>query len=188
MYETMNANRVAQALVGGTVESYRTLTERAVGLQESRVRFFQSLVEEGTRQARRQADANIAVTQNLLARAEERREALRKLTKGMMHASLSFAVSPMGYSRGTGETVTHEEKVQEETAPKPVARKKKAKAAPKNAAFPIPSYAKLKSTQVLKKLDGLSVAELKKVRAYEMEHKNRKTVLAQLEQRLKTAR
>ncbi len=39
----------------------------------------------------------------------------------------------------------------------------------------------------MEKLDGLSVEELKKVRAYEMEHKYRKGLLAQLDLRIKAA-
>jgi len=42
--------------------------------------------------------------------------------------------------------------------------------------------------QVIEKLDGLSVEELKKVRAYEMEHKSRKALLLDLERRIQPAR
>ena len=58
---------------------------------------------------------------------------------------------------------------------------------PRDVVLPIPGYTRLTSAQVVEKLDGLSVEELKKIRAYEMEHKNRKALLAQLEGRIQAA-
>lgn len=50
--------------------------------------------------------------------------------------------------------------------------------------LPIDSYQKLTISEIDKKLDGLSAAELRKIRSYEADHKNRKSMLAKLDQRL----
>ncbi len=112
------------------------------------------------------------MTQELFERAEDQREALRRLTENVMRAYWSFAVSSMGRLVDTGSLATSE-------AVAPVTE---------SVAFPIPGYARLTSAQVIEKLDGLSVAELKKVRAYEMEHKSRKALLVDLERRIQPAR
>lgn len=50
--------------------------------------------------------------------------------------------------------------------------------------LPIASYQKFTISEIDKKLDGLSVPELRKVRAYEASHKNRKSLLAKIDNRL----
>jgi hypothetical protein len=51
-------------------------------------------------------------------------------------------------------------------------------------AFPILSYDELTATQVQGRLDGLSPAELRRVRDYERRHANRKSVLAAIDKQL----
>jgi polyhydroxyalkanoate synthesis regulator phasin len=51
-------------------------------------------------------------------------------------------------------------------------------------AFPILGYDELTATQVQGRLDGLSPAELRKVRDYERRHANRKSVLAAIDKQL----
>jgi polyhydroxyalkanoate synthesis regulator phasin len=51
-------------------------------------------------------------------------------------------------------------------------------------AFPISGYDDLTVAQVQSRLGGLKPAELRKVRDYEKRHANRKTILADIEQRL----
>lgn len=51
-------------------------------------------------------------------------------------------------------------------------------------AFPILGYDELTATQVQGRLDGLSPAELRRVRDYERRHANRKSVLAAIDKQL----
>lgn len=50
--------------------------------------------------------------------------------------------------------------------------------------LPIGNYQKLTIGEIDKQLDGLSAADLRKIRAYEADHKNRKGMLAKIDQRL----
>lgn len=50
--------------------------------------------------------------------------------------------------------------------------------------LPIDDYQKLTISQIDKKLSALSAAELRKLRAYEASHKNRKGVLGKIDNRL----
>jgi polyhydroxyalkanoate synthesis regulator phasin len=52
------------------------------------------------------------------------------------------------------------------------------------SSFPISGYDELTAGQVQKRLDGLSPAELRKVRDYERRHANRKSVLSAIEKAL----
>ncbi|HEY3019365.1 MAG TPA: hypothetical protein VGJ32_04190 [Solirubrobacteraceae bacterium] len=51
-------------------------------------------------------------------------------------------------------------------------------------AFPISGYDELAAAQIISRLDGLTPAELRKVRDYERRHGNRKTVLSAIERKL----
>jgi hypothetical protein len=51
-------------------------------------------------------------------------------------------------------------------------------------AFPIAGYDDLTAGQITSRLEGLSPAELRKIRDYERRHGNRKTVLSAVERRL----
>jgi hypothetical protein len=50
--------------------------------------------------------------------------------------------------------------------------------------FPIADYDELAAGQVTQRLDGLTPAELRRVRDYERRHANRKTVLSAIERKL----
>jgi polyhydroxyalkanoate synthesis regulator phasin len=52
------------------------------------------------------------------------------------------------------------------------------------SSFPVTGYDELTSAQVQQRLDGLSPAELRKVRDYERRHANRKSVLSAIEKAL----
>jgi hypothetical protein len=51
--------------------------------------------------------------------------------------------------------------------------------------LPIPGYDELSAAQVQDRLEGLTPAELRKLRDYEQRHANRKTVLDRIERRLR---
>lgn len=50
--------------------------------------------------------------------------------------------------------------------------------------LPLPDYQKLTIRQVEQKMESLSSAELRKIRAYELDHKHRKGLLTKIERRL----
>ena len=50
--------------------------------------------------------------------------------------------------------------------------------------FPITGYDDLTAAQIQSRLEGLTPAELRKVRDYERRHGNRKTVLTAIERKL----
>jgi hypothetical protein len=53
------------------------------------------------------------------------------------------------------------------------------------ATLPIAGYDELSAAQVQERLEGLTPAELRKLRDYEQRHANRKTVLDRIERRLR---
>ena len=54
-----------------------------------------------------------------------------------------------------------------------------------SAALPIAGYDELSAAQVQDRLDGLTPAELRRLRDYEQRHANRKTVLDRIDRKLR---
>lgn len=54
-----------------------------------------------------------------------------------------------------------------------------------SASLPIPRYDQLSAAQVQEQLDGLTAADLRRLRDYERSHANRKTVLDRIERKLR---
>ncbi len=91
------ASRAAERLAQTTRDSFETVVDHAVGLQERNVRFAQGLVDSSIRELRSQAESNRAMTQELVERAERQRGALQTLFEESVDAYMDLAYAPFSY-------------------------------------------------------------------------------------------
>ncbi len=91
------ANKAAERLAETTRDSFGTVVDHAVGLQERNVRFAQGVVEDSIRELRQQAESNRALTQELVDRAERQRDALQTLVEESVDAYMDLAYAPLSY-------------------------------------------------------------------------------------------
>ncbi|HEX4993134.1 MAG TPA: hypothetical protein VFV45_07855 [Rubrobacteraceae bacterium] len=91
------ANKAAERLAETTRDSFGTVVDHAVGLQERNVRFAQGLVEDSIRELRQQAESNRALTQELVDGAERQRDALQTLFEESVDAYIDLAYAPLTY-------------------------------------------------------------------------------------------
>ena len=73
------ANEAAERLAETTRDSYQTVVDHAVGLQERNVRFAQGIVDDSIEELRHQVEGNRAMTRELVDRVENQREAYQAL-------------------------------------------------------------------------------------------------------------
>ncbi|HEU4492915.1 MAG TPA: hypothetical protein VFR69_01925, partial [Rubrobacteraceae bacterium] len=73
------ANRAAERLAKTTGDSYRTVLDHTVALQERNVKYWQETFDGMVREIRGQAESNRALTQELVDGAERQRDALQTL-------------------------------------------------------------------------------------------------------------
>ena len=168
----MNDTTVAVHMAQDFAEPYKQFVDGMVTWQENNVAFLRALFESSMREAQRRTEADFALLQEFLERGEEQREALQRLAEKVMEAYWDPVLSSTGSHAAAVSHWTGAER------PAPRAG---------TGAFPIPDYGRLTSAQIVEKLDGLTVDGLKKVRGYEMEHRNRRALLAQVEQRIQAA-
>ena len=91
------ANKAAERLAETTRDSYQTVLDHAVGLQERNVRFAQGVVDGTIKELRQQAESNRAMTQELVDRAEKQREAFQTLLEESVDAYMDLAYAPFSY-------------------------------------------------------------------------------------------
>ncbi len=160
------ANRAAERLAATTRDSFGTILDHAVGVQERNVRFAQGLVDDSIEELRSQAESNRAMTREIVERAEKQREAFQALLEESVDAYMDLLYTPFAYYRQGLRLVEGEVT---------------------GGGFPIPNYDELNVEEVGGMLDGLTAAQLREVRDYEKRNKNRETLIEKFDRKLKAA-
>jgi hypothetical protein len=155
------ANRAAEQLAKTTGDSYKTVIDHTVALQERNAKFWQGIFDGVVREVRGQAESNRAVTQELVERAERQRDAFRTLVEESVDAYVDLTYAPLAYYRQGLRLVEN------------------------GGVFPIAGYDELNVGEISDKLDGLTAAQLREVREYEKRNKDRETLIEQIDRRLK---
>lgn len=99
MATTEKANKAVERLAETTRDSYQTVLDHAVGLQERNVRFAQGLVDSSIKELRHQAESNRSVVGELFERAEQQRDAYQDLVEQSLDGYMRFAYAPFSYYR-----------------------------------------------------------------------------------------
>ena len=91
------ANKAAEKLAETTRDSYQTVVDYTVGLQERNVRFAQGMVDGSIKELRHQAESNRAMTQELVERVERQRDAYQGLVEQSLDAYMDLLYAPLSY-------------------------------------------------------------------------------------------
>ena len=160
------ANIAAEQLAKTTGDSYKTVVDHTVALQERNLKFWQEAFDGAVREIRGQAESNRALTQELAERAEGQGDAFRTLLGESVDAYMDLAYAPFAYYRQGLRLV--------ETGVSGVR-------------FPIANFDELNVGEISDRLDGLTAAQIREIREYEKQNKNRETLIEQLDRTLKAA-
>lgn len=97
MASTTKTSSAAEQVAQTTHDSYQTMVEHGVSLQERNIRFMQGMVDDSIKELRQQAESNRALTQQLVERAEKQREAVQTLAEESLDAYMDLLYSPLTY-------------------------------------------------------------------------------------------
>jgi hypothetical protein len=159
-------NRTVERLAKTSADSYKMVVDHVVAQQERNVRFAQGVLDDAARELRHQADSNRSVVGELVERAEVQRDAYRTLAGEWVEAYTDLLYAPFAYYRQGLRLV--ENQVDEVT-------------------FPIAGYDEMNVKEIGERLEGLTAAEIRKVREYEKRNKNRETLIEQFDRKLRAA-
>lgn len=99
MANKTKVNKAAERLAETTRDSYLTVVDHTVGLQERNVRFAQGVIDDSIQEVRNQAESNRAIAQELVERAEQQRGAFQTLVEESIDAYMDLAYAPLSYYR-----------------------------------------------------------------------------------------
>ncbi len=91
------ANEAAERLAETTRDSYQTVVDHAVGLQERNVRFAQGIVDDSIQELRHQVESNRAMAQELVEHVQKQRGAYQALVERSLDAYMDLAYAPFSY-------------------------------------------------------------------------------------------
>ena len=97
MANATKANKAAERLAETTRDSYLTVVDHTVGLQERNVRFAPGIIDGSIREVREQTESNRAMTQELVERAEQQRDAFQTLVEESVDAYMDLVYAPLSY-------------------------------------------------------------------------------------------
>ena len=157
-------NRTAERLARTSADSYKMIGDHVVAQQERNVRFTRGLLDDMARELRHQAESNRSVVGEIVERAEAQRGAYRTLVGEWVEAYTDLLYAPFAYYRQGLRLVEGE-----------------------NVSFPIAGYDEMNVKEIGDRLEGLSAAEIRKVREYEKRNKNRETLIEQFDRKLRAA-
>ena len=160
------ANRAVGQLAKMTGDSYKTVIDHTVALQERNVRFAQGLVDGIIEEFRQQAESNRAITQELVERAEKQRDAFQALVEESVDLYPELFNAPFAYFRRGVELV---------------------EGGMTGGGFPIAGYDEMNVAEIGDRLDGLTAAQIRELREYEKRNKNRETLIEQFDRKLRAA-
>ena len=91
------ASKAAEQLAKMTGDSYKTVIDHTVALQERNVKFLQGVFEGTVREIRSQTESNHEVVEELVERAERQRDAFQTLFEESVDAYMDLVYAPFSY-------------------------------------------------------------------------------------------
>ncbi len=183
-------------------ESYRLVYEQAAESGERQRRLSQDFSERVLDHLREQAESGRAASEQFADQARRQQEAGRELTQESVNAYMDFLNTAFshyqeGYQRAAGSFQESARTLSETTTglvgtatgaagamADTTAEATRSTAEAAAGQPPIEGYDELNVEEVTSRLDGLSEAELRRVRNYEQRNKNRETIIAEVDRRL----
>jgi len=90
-------NQAAEKLAKANQDAVQTVVDHTIGLGERNVRFAQSVADSSVKEIRQQAEANRALTQEIVERAENQRDAFQTVVEESVDAYMDFVFAPLAY-------------------------------------------------------------------------------------------
>lgn len=179
-------NQAARTFAEAIRESFRISVERSEEAQERANQLTRSFFESVRNELQAEATRNRAASQRLAEQSQKQQEAFRKMSEESMVLYRNFLGSVSNYYQSNVERARRGVEEGTQAARESAERISTSvrSAAEGHPGVPIEGYDDMNVGQITGKLDSLSESELQRVREYEAQNKNRKTILEQIDQKL----
>ncbi len=182
--QQQRVNQAAEEFANALKGAYQTVASRGQSAYELNAQLTEQFFNRVVENLRTQAEANRQVTQELADQAQRGQEASQQLTQESVQAYMDLLNSMFSYSQAAPQAAQRgAEEVERDTqAASPEASPPSSQAEADN--LPLEDYDSLNVQQISQRLDELSDEEIRRLRDYESQNKNRRTLMEQLNQRI----
>jgi hypothetical protein len=186
-------NEAAEQFANAIMESQRTMAQRGVSLQEINAQLTRQFLNDLIDNLRMMTEETRGASQELADQIRRAQQAARTLTQETAGGYVEFmnslfAMSQGALRRGAGEagrgTTTREAQRTSSTTTTTTATETPPERQAGAEGLPLEDYDSLTVEQISQRLDGLGPEEIRQLRAYEAENKNRSTLLQRLDERI----
>lgn len=195
--QTRQINEAARTFAEAVQESLQIASQRSEEARERTNRLTRSFFESVASELRAEAESNRAASERLVEQSRKQQEAFRTMTEESVALYRNFLNSVAAYHQMNVERAQGNIQAGARTATEATERTTSAvqEATDRTAAsvqstaegdsgVPIEGYDELNVGEISSRLDGLSEDELRRVREFEAQNKNRRTLLDQVDQKL----
>ncbi len=183
--QTQVLNEAAKEFAGALRESLQAVSGRSRETQERVLALTQDFFESVNAELQAQDESNRATAGELTEQTRKQREAIAELSmessnvyRDFLHRVTSRYQTNLERTRSTAQEGT---RMASESTERVAASMQSA--AEGHPGVPIPGYDEMNVEEVSKQLEGLSEDELSRVRDYETQNKNRRTVIEQIDRK-----
>jgi hypothetical protein len=162
--------RTVEMMARTSQDSAHAVMDYALRAQRINTELVQQMTEIWLDGLHRQSELSQKMTQALIERAQDQADAFQRFFGQRGNAFVAETTA-----EDTAESVN--------TLPSN-ATAKNLGVLPSNGSFPVGGYDRLGKKEIIKRLDGLTVEQLQQVRDHEARHKNRSSLMEELETRL----
>ena len=184
--QQQRVNEAADQFTDALVQSYKTVAERGVSVQEGSAQVTEVFFNRTINSLHAQAEENRQASQQLVDQQQRQADAAKTLTQDSVGAYMEFMDSMFSYWQGGIQTA--ERAV--ETAPitsTPNTGESTARSQSSDAELPLENYDQLNANEVTDRIEKLDVEDIERLRVYEARNKNPRSVLERMDDRLSTA-
>ena len=187
-----DVSEAAQRFAEILADSYRTVYDQAEGSRESQERLAREFSDKVRDTLGQQGERARDAAEGLAEQGRAQRETAGGFARESADAYLGFLQSTLSYQRASADEAARSAQggtraVTDAATGLVGAATGAAGAAAGSAALPIAGYDEMNVDEASRRLNDLSVEELRLVRDYEERNKNRETLLEQMDRKIRAA-
>jgi hypothetical protein len=184
--QQQKVNEAAEQFTDALVQSYKAVAERGASAQDRGAQLTEVFFNQTINNLRAQAEENRRATQQLSEQQQRQAEAAQTLTRESVDTYMYFMDSMFSYWQGASQTTERAA----EPAPissSPSTAESTARSQANDEELPLENYDMLRANEVIDRIEKLNAQDIERLRDYEAQNKNRRSVLKRMDDRIRVA-
>jgi hypothetical protein len=179
-------NEAAEQFTDALVQSFKIVADRGASAQDRGAQLTEVFFNQTINNLRTRAEENRQATQRLADQQQRQADAAQTLTRESVDIYMNFMDSMFSYWQDAAQTAEGAA----EPAPissTPSTGESTARSQSSDQELPLENYDKLNANEVIDRIEKLNAQDVERLRDYEAQNKNRRSVLERMDARIRSA-